>query len=93
MWTRRLVRKALELKDEELKAFFMRASVEAEVSVAGCKWQGTGQRATRAPCAYRFGLASLPKQEVDRGRDDRDTKYQTEGQLAPGKGEGSIYQL
>lgn len=30
MWTSSLVRKALELKEEELKAFFMRASMGAE---------------------------------------------------------------
>lgn len=34
-----LVRKVLELKDEELKAFFMRASTGAERSVAGCRQQ------------------------------------------------------
>lgn len=30
MWMRSLVRKVLELKEEELKAFFMRASTGAE---------------------------------------------------------------
>lgn len=36
MWMRSLVRKALELKEDELKAFFIKASARQKEHGAGC---------------------------------------------------------
>lgn len=87
MWMRSLVRKVLELKEDEPKAFFIKASARQKQHGAGCslhKRQAMGRRACgNTPQA---GSCLRPSSGGKQRTWDLNTGITLKGQLAPGEG-------
>lgn len=83
------MRKALELKDDELKAFCIKASVGQRRQGAYCtKGPATGRRAYSTPHPPKLGPGSclLHYSGHEHRWWDVDTGTRLRGQLAPGEG-------
>lgn len=86
MWMRSLVRKALGLKEDELKAFFIKASAKQKQHGAAGLWQQRAGHEQRACSSPRAVSCLLPYSGGEHRRWDMDTGIRLRGQLALGMG-------